>query len=237
MSRRGTDAEQEFGSDSFLDIIANIVGILIILIVVAGVKVARQGDDVVTDHSTPTPQTQPLTDEPSGLICAPTEWPWEDSAQIAKAARTVSSDGSAAFGFTNILPGSIAGAAQVDTDADTQSLRSMSAADSYADQNVSPADLDQQIAELTLNLRSTHQTTASTVEELTQLLASEQQQQQAEFHRLQGQGFAHAALKGAARRHLRQGEQETHHVVDTGSALRHHGQRALARGRSRGSIC
>jgi len=35
----------EFGSDSFLDIIANIVGILIILIVIAGVKVARQPPD------------------------------------------------------------------------------------------------------------------------------------------------------------------------------------------------
>ena len=42
MSRRRNDDEQEFGSDSFLDIIANIVGILIILIVIAGVKVARQ---------------------------------------------------------------------------------------------------------------------------------------------------------------------------------------------------
>lgn len=42
MSRRKTAGDQEFGSDSFLDIIANIVGILIILIVMAGVKVARQ---------------------------------------------------------------------------------------------------------------------------------------------------------------------------------------------------
>ena len=30
-----------FGSDSFLDVVANIVGILIILIVVVGVRVAR----------------------------------------------------------------------------------------------------------------------------------------------------------------------------------------------------
>lgn len=44
MTRRMA-ADQEFGSDSFLDIIANIVGILIILIVVAGVKVARQPPD------------------------------------------------------------------------------------------------------------------------------------------------------------------------------------------------
>ncbi len=39
---RAQRPEQEFGSDSFLDVIANIVGILIILIVVVGVKVARQ---------------------------------------------------------------------------------------------------------------------------------------------------------------------------------------------------
>ena len=38
---RRTDHQPEFGSDSFLDIVANIVGILIILIVVAGVRVAR----------------------------------------------------------------------------------------------------------------------------------------------------------------------------------------------------
>lgn len=42
MSRRSKSSDLDFGSDSFLDIIANIVGILIILIVVAGVKVSRQ---------------------------------------------------------------------------------------------------------------------------------------------------------------------------------------------------
>lgn len=41
MSRRHAKAETAFGSDSFLDVIANIVGILIILIVVAGVRVSR----------------------------------------------------------------------------------------------------------------------------------------------------------------------------------------------------
>ncbi|MCA9113986.1 MAG: hypothetical protein KDA79_02795 [Planctomycetaceae bacterium] len=39
MARRTGRGELEFGSDSFLDIVANIVGILIILIVVAGVRV------------------------------------------------------------------------------------------------------------------------------------------------------------------------------------------------------
>jgi hypothetical protein len=47
MSRHARDGDPEFGSDSFLDIIANIVGILIILIVVAGVKVAKQPVNVV----------------------------------------------------------------------------------------------------------------------------------------------------------------------------------------------
>src|SRR5580658_11025412 len=37
MAREKND-EMEFGSDSFLDVVANIVGILIILIVVAGIK-------------------------------------------------------------------------------------------------------------------------------------------------------------------------------------------------------
>ena len=41
MSRRIRE-EQPFGSDSFLDVIANIVGILIILIVIVGMKVANQ---------------------------------------------------------------------------------------------------------------------------------------------------------------------------------------------------
>ncbi len=41
MARRSQANELEFGSDSFLDIVANIVGILIILIVVAGVRVSQ----------------------------------------------------------------------------------------------------------------------------------------------------------------------------------------------------
>jgi len=40
MSRR-PQSDQQFGSDSFLDVIANIVGILIILIVIAGLKVSQ----------------------------------------------------------------------------------------------------------------------------------------------------------------------------------------------------
>lgn len=49
MSRRQSN-DLEFGSDSFLDIIANIVGILIILIVIAGLRAAR-APVKVADHS------------------------------------------------------------------------------------------------------------------------------------------------------------------------------------------
>ncbi|MFO0918379.1 MAG: hypothetical protein U0872_08700 [Planctomycetaceae bacterium] len=40
MSRRPR-SESQFGSDSFLDVVANIVGILIILIVIAGLRVSQ----------------------------------------------------------------------------------------------------------------------------------------------------------------------------------------------------
>jgi hypothetical protein len=39
MSRRIRSEEQEFGSDSFLDVIANVVGILIILVMVVGMRI------------------------------------------------------------------------------------------------------------------------------------------------------------------------------------------------------
>ena len=39
--RRGTSGETQFSSDSFLDIIANLVGILIILILLGGLAASR----------------------------------------------------------------------------------------------------------------------------------------------------------------------------------------------------
>ena len=82
MTRRSSNSEQEFGSDSFLDIIANIVGILIILIVVAGVKVSRQAA-----MPPEPPQVTEVTEEPLPPLMIPaapepeTEQPfgiWED---------------------------------------------------------------------------------------------------------------------------------------------------------------
>ncbi|MBS0203637.1 MAG: hypothetical protein JSS49_12100 [Planctomycetes bacterium] len=53
MSRR-RDFEIQFGSDSFLDVVANIVGILIILIVIAGVRVSKTPPKPKTSPAVPT---------------------------------------------------------------------------------------------------------------------------------------------------------------------------------------
>jgi hypothetical protein len=68
MSRRHS-SEREFGSDAFLDVLANMVGILIILIVIAGIRVARgpvapAPSEVTseTEETTPTsaPEREPV---------------------------------------------------------------------------------------------------------------------------------------------------------------------------------
>ncbi len=68
MSRqRGSDAE--FGSDSFLDIVANVVGILIILIVVAGLRVSR-APVVLSTGVAPAPAEEPAESSPSSTPAA-----------------------------------------------------------------------------------------------------------------------------------------------------------------------
>ncbi|WP_339729932.1 hypothetical protein [uncultured Gimesia sp.] len=57
MSRRTPQGEVGFGSDSFLDIVANIVGILIILIVIAGVRMSQAPVSVA--ESQPVSPSQP----------------------------------------------------------------------------------------------------------------------------------------------------------------------------------
>lgn len=65
MSRR-KQADMDFGSDSFLDIIANIVGILIILIVIAGVRVSQEAINVESSgtESESDSQVAALSSEP-----------------------------------------------------------------------------------------------------------------------------------------------------------------------------
>lgn len=69
MSRqRGSDAE--FGSDSFLDIVANVVGILIILIVVAGLRVSR-APVVLSTTASHAPISPPSASPPSVAAAVP----------------------------------------------------------------------------------------------------------------------------------------------------------------------
>ena len=66
MSRRRGPTELQVGNDSFLDIVANIVGILIILIVVAGVRVSRAPVSTVAEEpGSPATQTEPVGDPPA----------------------------------------------------------------------------------------------------------------------------------------------------------------------------
>lgn len=73
MARRKHSGEVNIGSDSFLDVIANIVGILIILIVIAGVRVSRAPapkkkpapviEEVVAAPEIPQPVPEPEPEE------------------------------------------------------------------------------------------------------------------------------------------------------------------------------
>ena len=87
MSRRSQPAEMEFGSDSFLDIVANLVGVLIILIVVMGIRVAQQAateahqkqsvveiqeEKAVIPLSTPAPAEVPTPVKTAPVVTEPT---------------------------------------------------------------------------------------------------------------------------------------------------------------------
>jgi hypothetical protein len=77
MSRRRAEGDPGVGSDSFLDVIANIVGILIILIVLAGVRVSRAPvamtpeSSVESGASDDRPDVAPPTEESPVLATAP----------------------------------------------------------------------------------------------------------------------------------------------------------------------
>jgi hypothetical protein len=67
MSRRTARSDVGFESDSFLDIIANIVGVLIILIVMAGVRVGNAPVLPLVDIEAP----QPVAEPPEIVVVAP----------------------------------------------------------------------------------------------------------------------------------------------------------------------
>jgi hypothetical protein len=66
MAKRRRD-EQQFGSDSFLDVLANLVGILVVLIVVAGLKVSRAPQVVVL----PEPEAEVVAPPVVAIVPAP----------------------------------------------------------------------------------------------------------------------------------------------------------------------
>lgn len=69
MSRRRPKGELQFGSDSFLDVVANIVGILIILIVIAGLRVSQT--PVFSRPADTTPEETPSAPLPLAATMAP----------------------------------------------------------------------------------------------------------------------------------------------------------------------
>lgn len=66
MSRRPAPAEQQFGSDSFLDVVANVVGILIILMVLAGLRAAKA--PIVLKSEVAQAQNPPTRSEPAQFV-------------------------------------------------------------------------------------------------------------------------------------------------------------------------
>ena len=159
MSRRKSSGDQEFGSDSFLDIIANIVGILIILIVMAGVKVARQ------------PAAEATTADAGNTI--PTEESDETPEVLPGAEASESADG-------EVVAQPESGLSQELSDAIAALVEPARETESEA-----PEDLDSQIAALTLELDELQSRTAVSEEELQRLLDENKKAAAADEHRQQ----------------------------------------------------
>ncbi len=77
MSRRNPREEMEFGSDSFLDVVANVVGILIILMVLAGIRAKTAPVNLAEE----TPESTPVKTAPPVLIAAE---PVDDETKAAR---------------------------------------------------------------------------------------------------------------------------------------------------------
>ncbi|MBC7821005.1 MAG: hypothetical protein IAG10_29315 [Planctomycetaceae bacterium] len=77
MSRRNPREEMEFGSDSFLDVVANVVGILIILMVLAGIRAKTAPVNLAEEA----PESTPVETAPPVVIAAE---PVDDEANVAR---------------------------------------------------------------------------------------------------------------------------------------------------------
>lgn len=177
MSRRASEGEQEFGSDSFLDIIANIVGILIILIVVAGVKVARQADvspqEIAVAVAAEVAANQLTQDVPDNTV--PTQWPWaqpESADLIVDTADSTDTTGLVIPEFEDDQTGPF------DVSEDAFDFSAAAAAEELAAANARETQqIEATITDLTQQLTQEQQFTAETEAELHQLMIALQQQQ------------------------------------------------------------
>lgn len=147
MSRRRNDGDQEFGSDSFLDIIANIVGILIILIVVAGVKVARQAEESAAKIATTVAAseaamelTRDTTDETN-----PTVWPWSED---TKTVSVVDSGQSAGLSIPGLPDTSINAFQEGDVPSESATPEFEQADELLKDSRTTLEDVERQLAAL-----------------------------------------------------------------------------------------
>lgn len=165
MSRRKAAGEQEFGSDSFLDIIANIVGILIILIVVAGMKVARQAEQTAAELAAAVAASEEAIEltKDTSIETAPTAWPWKPQPEAAEIAATEESLGLS-------IPGLAEQAANPFTVSEVPFDFGGGSADATPEKALEAAEVEQQVAALNAELAETLRMTASSEEELQQLL-------------------------------------------------------------------
>ena len=93
MTRRAQRGEIGFGSDSFLDIVANLVGILIILIVIAGLRAGQLPQQPTNEPLTlaDEPAALELADEPLPLVPEPEPGPepLQPSPELIRQARSL----------------------------------------------------------------------------------------------------------------------------------------------------
>ncbi len=174
MSRRKSTGDQEFGSDSFLDIIANIVGILIILIVMAGVKVARQ--PALLADPEPEAVSAELNDSPvPGFAEANGDLLQHEGSNHGQGLSSERREPTKSAALESVD----ADAVQTDTGQTKEVQSAIASLTEPAVEVDTDAELEQQIAALRIQLNESRSDTATTENELSNLLALIQQQQNA----------------------------------------------------------
>ncbi|MEQ9406306.1 MAG: hypothetical protein RIK87_01215 [Fuerstiella sp.] len=173
MSRRKSTGDQEFGSDSFLDIIANIVGILIILIVVAGVKVARQPADVpqlTTEAATQTATSAPAADRPSPPAAEPRQESSTKPVETQAAQVADSGFSGNAAAHSDVVDARAAEAVVADQESAQELAEAIDSLTEPPVESDELAELDRQIAGLEIELDQTQTSSGALQTRLAELL-------------------------------------------------------------------